>query len=292
MSTTLANETSNLKIPDHTLLLESEGEKIDYKDSILHWPDHTELPESDGTFVKNFQEHPQSILLTESITSVLNKIHPDGNYVIGQDSGIYWRITEENEPPERGAIAPDWFYVANVPPLLNGQRRRSYVMWRELIAPFIVIEFVSGDGKEERDTTPLSGKFWIYENVLRVPFYAIYEVDKSQVEVYFLVKGSYQLLPTNERGHYPISSLGIELGIWHGLYQNMRLPWLRIWDLQGNLLLSGQELALKEAQRADLASQRADQEAQRADLATQKAERLAAQLKALGIEPEIRFLLC
>jgi hypothetical protein len=30
-------------------------------------PDHTQLPESDGTFVKNFQEHPQSILLTDSI---------------------------------------------------------------------------------------------------------------------------------------------------------------------------------------------------------------------------------
>ena len=27
------------------------------------FPDHTQLPESDGTFVKNFQEHPQSILL-------------------------------------------------------------------------------------------------------------------------------------------------------------------------------------------------------------------------------------
>jgi hypothetical protein len=26
-------------------------------------PDHTQLPESDGTFVKNWQEHPQSILL-------------------------------------------------------------------------------------------------------------------------------------------------------------------------------------------------------------------------------------
>ncbi|BAZ42717.1 hypothetical protein NIES4101_86870 [Calothrix sp. NIES-4101] len=25
------------------------------------FPDHTQLPESDGTFVKNFQEHPQSI---------------------------------------------------------------------------------------------------------------------------------------------------------------------------------------------------------------------------------------
>ena len=35
------------------------------------FPDHTQLPESDGTFVKNFQEHPQSIILTDSIASVL-----------------------------------------------------------------------------------------------------------------------------------------------------------------------------------------------------------------------------
>lgn len=26
------------------------------------FPDHTQLPESDGTFVKNFQEHPQCII--------------------------------------------------------------------------------------------------------------------------------------------------------------------------------------------------------------------------------------
>ncbi len=32
-----------------------------------HVPDHTELPYEDGTFVKNFQEHPQSLLLTDSI---------------------------------------------------------------------------------------------------------------------------------------------------------------------------------------------------------------------------------
>jgi hypothetical protein len=25
-------------------------------------PDHKQLPESDGTFVKNFQKHPQSIM--------------------------------------------------------------------------------------------------------------------------------------------------------------------------------------------------------------------------------------
>ncbi len=74
----------------------------------LTLPDHTQLPDSDGTFVKNFQEHPQSVLLTDSLLPWLQQRHPDGRYAIGQDSGIYWRITD---PPVRGAVSPDWFYV-------------------------------------------------------------------------------------------------------------------------------------------------------------------------------------
>ena len=112
-------------------------------------PDHTQLPESDGSFVKNFQEHPQSIILTSSIEPFLQQLHPDRQYCIGQDSGIYWTLTQ---PPEKRAEAPDWFYVANVPPLLNGEYRRSYVLWEEKIVPLIAIEFVSGNGDEERET--------------------------------------------------------------------------------------------------------------------------------------------
>ena len=227
--------------------------------------DHTQLPESDGSFVKNFQEHPQSILLTDAIQPVLQERHPNGRYCIGQDCGIYWRITE---PPERGAEAPDWFYVPNVPPTLDGLMRRSYVLWQELIPPFIVLEFVSGDGREERDKTPLfredgemqkPGKFWIYEQVIRPAFYGIYQVSRARLEVYHLIEGQYQLMTTNERDHYAIAPLGVELGIWQGQYQNVELPWLRWWDDQGNLLLTGRE----------------------------RSERLAAQLRAAGIEPEV-----
>lgn len=107
-------------------------------------------------------------------------MHPDGQYCIGQDSAIYWRLTD---PLQKAAEAPGWFYVPNVPPTLNGKIRRSYVLWKEYVAPLIVIEFVSGDGSEERDRTPPSlredgtvGKFWVYEQAIRVPYYAIYEV--------------------------------------------------------------------------------------------------------------------
>ncbi|MFM2432174.1 MAG: hypothetical protein RLZZ511_3388 [Cyanobacteriota bacterium] len=243
---------------------------------MLSLPDHKQLPESDGTFVKNFQEHPQSVLLTSSIQPVLGALHPDGNYAIGQDCGIYWRLTD---PPERGAEAPDWFYVPNVPPAIDGEYRRSYVMWKEIIAPLIAIEFVSGNGSEERDrTSPFDsasskgGKFWVYEQAIRIPFYAIYEVEKAAVEVYELVGNRYELMRPNERGHYPIAPIGVELGIWQGKFLNQTLPWLRWWDAAGNLLLDGDERATQEAQRAE-------QEAQRAD-------RLAAKLRELGIDPE------
>jgi len=261
------------------------------------FPDHTQLPESDGSFVKNWQEHPQSILLTDSITPVLKQLHPDGQYCIGQDLGIYWRLTE---PLEKGAEAPDWFYVANVPPLLDGLTRRSYVLWREFIAPLIVLEFVSGNGDEERDKTPWKGKFWIYEQVIRPPFYGIYEANKANLEVYHLIEGKYHLLPKNERGRYYIPYLEVELGLWQGVYQNVELPWLRWWDLQGNLLMTGSERgeqeaqraeheaqrAEHEAQRAEHEAQRAEHEAQRAEEERQRAERLAAQLRSLGLEPE------
>jgi Uma2 family endonuclease len=265
----------------------------------LSLPDHKQLPESDGTFVKNFQEHPQSLLLTSSIAPVLEAIHPDGRYAIGQDCGIYWRLTD---PPERGAEAPDWFYVPNVPPNLDGEYRRSYVLWKEIVAPLIAIsyaegyanEFVSGDGSEERDTTSpfggdeaKAGKFWVYEQAIRVPFYAIYEVKKASVEVYELVGNRYARSRPNQRGHYPIGNLGVELGIWQGEYFNHDLPWLRWWDSNGNLLLDGAERADQESLRANQEQLRGDQEKLRADDAQLKADRLTTKLRELGIDPEV-----
>lgn len=231
-------------------------------DIITSPPDHTQLPCEDGTFVKNFQEHPQSILLTDSIRPALNSIHADGQYCIGQDCGIYWRASN---PPQKGAEAPDWFYVPNVPPLLDGQVRRSYVLWQETIPPEIVIEFVSGTGAEERDRTPWTGKFWVYETAIRPSYYAIYEVQKSQVDVYELQVNRYQALHPNAAGRFEIKTLGVELGIWQGNYQGMDLPWLRWWDTQGALLLTGEERAAQEQQQK---------------------ETLAAKLRELGVDPE------
>ena len=109
--------------------------------SVEPLPDHTQLPEKDGSFVRNFQEPPQSTLLSGSLFPRLVVLYGYGRFCIGCDSGIYWRSTK---PPLDGCKAPDWFYVPGVPPLLDGVVRRSYVLWQELIPPFLLIEFVSG----------------------------------------------------------------------------------------------------------------------------------------------------
>jgi Uma2 family endonuclease len=101
------------------------------------------------------------------ITPLLEQLHPDGNYCLGRDCGIYWRLPEHPESLEKGAVAPDWFYVPHVPTTIDGQVRRSFVMWKETIEPVIALEFVSGNGEEERDKTPVKGKFWLYERAIQ-----------------------------------------------------------------------------------------------------------------------------
>ena len=87
---------------------------------------HLDLPETDGKPVENTYQPFQAALLTGILTPVLSRLHPDGNFLVGSDTGFYWRRTKD---PLEGCRAPDWYYVANVPPLLDGEFRRSYVLW-------------------------------------------------------------------------------------------------------------------------------------------------------------------
>jgi Uma2 family endonuclease len=257
---------------------------------IKGFPDHTQLPDRDGNFAKNFQELPQSVLLTDSLTNYLVERHPEGDYAIGQDCGIYWR---ETDPPERGAEAPDWFYVPGVPAKLNGQIRRSYVIWREFVPPTIVLEFASGDGSEERDTTPYRGKQWVYEKVIRPAYYGIFSITTGQLEMFHMVDFQAQPMAADAQGRYFLPLLGIAIGVWSGSYQNQEARWLRWWNPDGTLCLTGHEQVDQERLRTEQEKQRTEQEKQRADAAQLKAdeaqlkaERLAAKLQALGIDPE------
>jgi Uma2 family endonuclease len=222
---------------------------------------HKLLPDQDDQPVRNSLEPYQGALLTQSLTPLLQALHPDGDFYIGQDTGIYWRRTE---PPLQGCKSPDWYVVEGVPHLLDGEYRRSYVLWEEEEPPLLVVEYASGDGTEERDRTRGEGKFWVYERRIQAGYYAIYEPDRPALEVYQRVGIRFRRMAANERDRYPITELGIELGLWQGSYGGYELPWLRAWDQQGRLLFA---------------------DAERAAQAQELAERMAAKLRELGVDP-------
>ena len=82
-------------------------------------------------------------------------------------------------------------------------------------------------------------------------------------------------MPANERGHFPIPPMGVELGI----QQDTEIPCLRWWTRDGEMLLTGNE-------RADEQQRRADEQQQRADQERQQKEKLAAYLKSIGVNPD------
>jgi Uma2 family endonuclease len=266
-------------------------------------PGHQELPEQNGEFAQSFRELPQSILHSQSLWPILRTLHPDKQFAIGHDCRIYWRLTD---PLEGGAVCPDWFYVAGVPPDLEGHYRRSYVLWKEFIAPSVILEFASDHGEFERDATPLEGKYWNYEKAVHGGYYGIFVVETGDLEVYRLEGDRYRKLAPNAGGRYFIEPLDVELGVWQGEFFNIDTPWLRWFDRKGNLLPMGEELAVQEHRRAEEAirraeeeckraeeehkraeeeRKRAEEESQRAEEESQRAERLVAKLRELGVDP-------
>ncbi|MBC5795751.1 Uma2 family endonuclease [Sphaerospermopsis sp. LEGE 00249] len=187
---------------------------------------------------------------------------------------------------------PDWFAVLGVPYLYSDQKdlRLSYVVWQEGVNPYIVVELLSpGTEKEDLgqtlpDVEKPPGKWEIYEQILRVPYYAIFDRYQSEFRM-FQLNGVHEVSLKENRyteatltdNRFWIPSIELGLGVWEGSYKNVNMPWLRWYDKDGNWVLTPTEFE----------RQRADQERQRAEQERQKTERLIAQLRALGVEPDI-----
>jgi Uma2 family endonuclease len=192
---------------------------------------------------------------------------------------------------------PDWFAVVGVPYLYpNGDLRLSYVVWQESVNPYIVVELLSpGTEKEDlgqtlREVNQPPGKWEVYEQVLRIPYYAIFDRYQSEFRMFKLNGAGYvEVELTDNRFWIPGLELG--LGVWQGNYKNVEMPWLRWYYKNGDWVSTPTEqerlIAEQERQRAEQERQRAEQERQIAEQERQKNAKLIAQLRALGIEPDL-----
>jgi Uma2 family endonuclease len=180
---------------------------------------------------------------------------------------------------------PDWFGVIGAPRLYKGRESRlSYVIWEESVDPLIVVELLSpGTEKEDlgqtlRDVSRPPTKWQVYEQILRVPYYAVYSREGADLKIFQLMGASYKEI-TGHGGRFWIAKAGLGLGLWQGRYHEQERLWLRWYDANDDWVPTHSELvgearvkAEQERQKAEQERQKAEQERQKAQQERQKAE--------------------
>jgi Uma2 family endonuclease len=179
---------------------------------------------------------------------------------------------------------PDWFLVlGKAPALKQADLRLSYLIWQEGAAPFLVVELLSPGTEAEdlgqtlREVNSPPTKWQVYEQILRVPYYVVFDRYQNQFRLFQLVGTRYQELNLVDQ-RYWFEEMQLGLGVWQGVYGETEGRWLRWYDADGNWQPFPAEQVQLERLRADRERQKAEQERQRA-------ERLAARLRELGIDP-------
>ena len=210
--------------------------------------------------------------------------YPEDRVFVASDLNLYY------DPRHTGWYKrPDWFAAVGVSRLYEQREPRlSYVIWQEGVDPFVVVELLSpGTEKEDLGQT-LRGanqpptKWQVYERILRVPYYIVFDRYTDRVQAFRLQGSSYEALEL-DRPRLWMSELELGLGLWQGSYEGLERQWLRWFDARGNWILTPTE---RENQLVEQERQRAEQERQRAERERQRAERLIEQLRSLGGEPE------
>jgi Uma2 family endonuclease len=166
---------------------------------------------------------------------------------------------------------PDWFAVVGVSRLFDQRELRlSYVMWQEIIAPLVMVELLSPKTEKEdlgmtlREVNQPPTKWEVYEKIVRVPYYIIFDRYTDKLRAFQLVADRYQEIDVSS-GKIWMPGIELGLGLWQGNFEGIERLWLRWYDSSGNWVLTPVELLEQEKQLSN---------------------KLAAKLRELGINPD------
>lgn len=231
--------------------------------------------------VDNLFSEKQQRLLTEPLYTSWPGPGDNRPFLVTANVGLFM----VNQNP---AIVPDVLFSLDVvmPEDWWSMEGRSYAVWQLGKTPDLVVEIVSNTKGNE-----LGEKYRKYEQ-MRVPIYVVLDPDQQIQEetlaVYLLNGFGYHKMKANTLYRFP--EIGLGLTLWDGEFEGRWATWLRWTDHEGRLIATGEEQRMRaeqEAARAEQEKARAEQEAARAEQEKARAERLATQLRAAGIEPEI-----
>jgi Uma2 family endonuclease len=241
-------------------------------------PNLDDLITEDDEPVDNLFSANQQHLLIDA----LYELWDEESFIAATNVGMFY---DTFHPP----LVPDVLVSLNVhvfPGNALDKRNRSYFLWEYKKPPEVVIELVSNKkGKEAGSKLQDYAKFGVRYYIIYDP---LQQIGEHALRVYELSDTSY--VETKSRW---LADLGIGLMLWKGCYRGMEATWLRWCDRLGNPLLISKESRIQERQRAKQAKQQAKQAEQQAKQAEQqakqamqRAELLAAQLRALGVDPD------
>jgi Uma2 family endonuclease len=267
-----------------------------------------QLPEEDGVPLESYYHVLQSALLAEVIHQ-----HFKGrtDYFCGTNMFVFYSreqaqgITDFVEGKRESAPykGPDLLVVVGVD---GTKRRKHWVVWDEDDRfPDLIVEITSPSTKSKDTGENLK----LFAQVFRTREYFWYDEEAGEWMGYRLQGGKYVPTKPNEYGWRWSEVLGAWFGVSELPYRGWRYRWLRLYDAEGRLVPTGEELAaaervLREQERAraeaerqraeqerqraererllrEQAQQRAEQERQRAEQAEQRLAELEAELKRL-----------
>ncbi|QHG15780.1 Uma2 family endonuclease [Nostoc sp. ATCC 53789] len=224
-------------------------------DDDYYVPDANQLVTENDT-LDNFATSKQKRLLIGSLYSSLQ----NQTFLAEANVGIYYT---DLQPP----IVPDVFLSLDVQVPQNWweKQNRCYMVWRFGKPPEVVLEIVSNKEGDE-----LEKKLRIYEH-MRASYYIVYDPNQQLAEKILHV---YELRGTRyfETSETWLEQVGLGITLWEGKFEDRQDTWLRWCYQDGTVLLTGDE--------------RAEQERQRAEQAEQRTQILAERLRAMGIDPE------
>lgn len=228
-------------------------------------PDATQLESNEPEMESSL--HYTQLALLVSCLEWLWQDQPD--FFIGANLTIYFSRQQLKSRDFRG---PDFFLVKQT----RKQPRRSWVVWEEDGKyPDLIIELLS-DSTAEVDRTL---KKALYQERFRTHEYFWFSPETLELEGFRLISQHYDPIPANEAGWRWSETLDLYLGI-HDRQ-------LRYFTPQGELVPTPEEVATQAQRTVAQAQQRATQAQLTATQAEQRAAQLAAQLRSLGIEPEV-----
>ncbi|NER24948.1 MAG: Uma2 family endonuclease [Symploca sp. SIO1C2] len=216
--------------------------------------------------------------------------HPPDRIMVASDLNLYY---DPYHP--KWYKRPDWYGVVGVPRFYQERELRlSYVIWQERVIPMVAIELLSpGTSGEDLGETPPGGsppsKWEVYEQILGIPYYIVFNGYTNQLRVFWLKGNRYQEQKLREPKIW-LPRLELGIGLWTGKYREMRRQWLRWYDAQGNWIPTPTEAAQQQAQtaqqRAETAQEQAQIAQQRAETAERAQKEVISRLLGMGLSAQ------